>query len=279
MAAFLNLRFEGTDFAMMTPAPKTPGVTFEDAFVEQYKKEFGFTLTGRKIFIDDIRVRGTGKSSHQKPANHPNQKNPKPTSEISTFFEGGRRLTGVYRLSDLGVGDSIEGPAILLDQYSTILVEPGCKATSTGEGISIHVGKADSLRVGTDLDPIQLSIFSHRFMSIAEQMGRTLQRTAISTNIKERLDFSCALFGPDGGLVANAPHIPVHLGAMQEGMLLVKWATSWINDSTVSLFASPLSPLSQPFASSSKLSITLLTEMCWSPTIRPPEEATSPTSP
>merc|ERR1719239_8262 len=65
-------------------------------------------------------------------------------------------------------------------------------------------------------DPVLLSIFGHRFMSIAEQMGRVLQRTSISTNIKERLDFSCALFGPDGGLVSNAPHIPVHLGAMQE---------------------------------------------------------------
>jgi len=70
--------------------------------------------------------------------------------------------------------------------------------------------------INADLDPVHLSIFSHRFMSIAEQMGRVLQRTSISTNIKERLDFSCALFGPDGGLVSNAPHIPVHLGAMQE---------------------------------------------------------------
>uniref|UniRef100_F6XQF8 5-oxoprolinase, ATP-hydrolysing n=1 Tax=Macaca mulatta TaxID=9544 RepID=F6XQF8_MACMU len=99
----------------------------------------------------------------------------------------------------------------------TILVEPGCQAevTETGD-IRISVGAEVPGTMGTQLDPIQLSIFSHRFMSIAEQMGRILQRTAISTNIKERLDFSCALFGPDGGLVSNAPHIPVHLGAMQE---------------------------------------------------------------
>uniref|UniRef100_A0A7N5JHP5 5-oxoprolinase, ATP-hydrolysing n=1 Tax=Ailuropoda melanoleuca TaxID=9646 RepID=A0A7N5JHP5_AILME len=100
---------------------------------------------------------------------------------------------------------------------STILVEPGCQAevTETGD-IRISVGAEAPSTVGAQLDPIHLSIFSHRFMSIAEQMGRILQRTAISTNIKERLDFSCALFGPDGGLVSNAPHIPVHLGAMQE---------------------------------------------------------------
>ncbi|XP_027488997.1 5-oxoprolinase, partial [Corapipo altera] len=100
---------------------------------------------------------------------------------------------------------------------STIVVEPGCSATLTPLGdICIEVGSGTPRPLDPQLDPVQLSIFSHRFMSIAEQMGRILQRTAISTNIKERLDFSCALFGPDGGLVSNAPHIPVHLGAMQE---------------------------------------------------------------
>ncbi|XP_048338304.1 5-oxoprolinase-like, partial [Sphaerodactylus townsendi] len=99
----------------------------------------------------------------------------------------------------------------------TILVEPGCTAAVTRLGdVCITVGSGGVQPVGPQVDPIQLSIFSHRFMSIAEQMGRILQRTAISTNIKERLDFSCALFGPEGGLVSNAPHIPVHLGAMQE---------------------------------------------------------------
>jgi 5-oxoprolinase (ATP-hydrolysing) len=120
--------------------------------------------------------------------------------------------------------------------HSTIVVEPGCTARITQYGdVEIMVSKCFSgikyafqlhnfmLQVGQDikrhlgpeLDTIRLSVFSHRFMSIAEQMGRVLQRSSISTNIKERLDFSCALFGPDGGLVANAPHIPVHLGAMQ----------------------------------------------------------------
>ncbi|GCB75200.1 hypothetical protein scyTo_0019737, partial [Scyliorhinus torazame] len=99
----------------------------------------------------------------------------------------------------------------------TILIEPDCTADITQHGdIKITIGSGKAHAIGPKLDTIQLSIFSHRFMSIAEQMGRILQRTAISTNIKERLDFSCALFGPAGGLVSNAPHIPVHLGAMQE---------------------------------------------------------------
>lgn len=125
----------------------------------------------------------------------------------------------MYRVTELGAGDVIPSPAIIIDATSTILVDPGCTAEITEFGdVKITVGSKAAERVGTALDAIQLSIFSHRFMSIAEQMGRTLQRTAISTNIKERLDFSCALFGPDGGLVANAPHLPVHLGAMQEAV-------------------------------------------------------------
>uniref|UniRef100_A0A8C6VBX2 5-oxoprolinase, ATP-hydrolysing n=1 Tax=Naja naja TaxID=35670 RepID=A0A8C6VBX2_NAJNA len=133
------------------------------------------------------------------------------------YFEGGYQDTPVYLLENLFHGHSIPGPSILVDKNSTILVEPGCTASVTALGdVSITVGSGAVRPIGLELDPIQLSIFSHRFMSIAEQMGRVLQRTAISTNIKERLDFSCALFGPDGGLVSNAPHIPVHLGAMQE---------------------------------------------------------------
>jgi 5-oxoprolinase (ATP-hydrolysing) len=122
-------------------------------------------------------------------------------------------------MNELKAGDKIEGPGIIMDKLSTILVEPNCHAEITLKGdIRIKIGTSTARKVGVELDAIQLSIFSHRFMSIAEQMGRILQRTSISTNIKERLDFSCAVFGPDGGLVSNAPHIPVHLGAMQEAV-------------------------------------------------------------
>lgn len=135
-------------------------------------------------------------------------------------------------MGDLKHQHEIQGPAIIMDKLSTILIEPGCRGVvSRGGNLKIRIGDSQLPRVGPELDAIQLSIFSHRFMSIAEQMGRygcnlilesvlnfyrILQRTSVSTNIKERLDFSCALFGPDGGLVSNAPHIPVHLGAMQE---------------------------------------------------------------
>jgi 5-oxoprolinase (ATP-hydrolysing) len=129
--------------------------------------------------------------------------------------------TPVYRLEALPRGGVIVGPAILLDNITTVLVEPGCTARITRAGnirIAIGAAPAADLAASAAVDPVQLAIFAHRFMGIAEQMGRTLQRTSVSVNIKERLDFSCALFGPDGGLVANAPHLPVHLGAMQEAV-------------------------------------------------------------
>ena len=122
------------------------------------------------------------------------------------FAEAKRYVdTRVFVFSNLLAGHVVSGPAIILDKNTTILVKPNCVATVTRFGsIMIDVENKDNRDVSTTLDPIQLSIFGHRFMSIAEQMGRVLQRTAISTNIKERLDFSCALFGPDGGLVSNA---------------------------------------------------------------------------
>lgn len=108
-----------------------------------------------------------------------------------------------------------------MDKTQTLLVLPNARATALQNRIVIKVGNAVTSQetVPADVvDPVKLSIFGHRFMSIAEQMGRTLQKTAVSLNIKERLDFSCAIFGPDGGLVANAPHVPVHLGSMQHAV-------------------------------------------------------------
>jgi 5-oxoprolinase (ATP-hydrolysing) len=125
--------------------------------------------------------------------------------------------TPIYFIEELSANQTVEGPAIIIQDITTIVVEPDCTATVTSNGdLVIDVANSKSREVSTAVDPIYLSIFGHRFMGIAEQMGRTLQRTSISVNIKERLDFSCALFDPSGGLVANAPHLPVHLGAMSE---------------------------------------------------------------
>ncbi|XP_038070278.1 5-oxoprolinase-like [Patiria miniata] len=222
---YLHLRYDRTDCALMCSAADYPASQttcrhgdFELAFNSRYKREFGFTIPGRPIVVDDIRVRGVGKTDmvddrHLRPSNQ------KPKFQVVTkcYFDVKYWDTKLYLLEDLSSDHTIEGPAILIEKNSTIVVEPNCQARITEHGdIKIQVGSGIVKHIGTELDTIQLSIFSHRFMSTAEQMGRILQRTAISTNIKERLDFSCAMFGYDGGLVANAPHIPVHLGAMQE---------------------------------------------------------------
>ena len=222
---FLHLRYQGTDCALMCMPRKkdaenegTRHGDFLTTFLERYQTEFGFTMPKRKILVNDVRVRGVGKTDVQEdPIRSSSTAPPKLEKTTMVYFENGCLETKVYQLDSLSPGHSIHGPAIIMDSLSTLLIEPDCTASITSRGdVKITIGQGLRTKVTTDLDTIQLSIFSHRFMSIAEQMGRILQRTSISTNIKERLDFSCAVFGPDGGLVSNAPHIPVHLGAMQE---------------------------------------------------------------
>ncbi|XP_071530389.1 5-oxoprolinase isoform X1 [Panulirus ornatus] len=225
--AYLNLRYEGTDCALMVTADKDGLINksnsccygdFKQAFLKRYKKEFGFVIAERQILVDDIRVRGIGKSVIETDEDILQADGePKIETVTSVYFDEGWVDTRVYMLSSLGSGHILPGPAIIMDKLSSILIEPGCEGFITHRGdVQIKIGSSKGKIIGTGLDTIHLSIFSHRFMSLAEQMGRILQRTSVSTNIKERLDFSCALFGPDGGLVSNAPHIPVHLGAMQE---------------------------------------------------------------
>eukprot|EP00659_Diplonema_papillatum_P022552 gene22552-34511_t len=213
---FLNLRYHGTGTAIMVKDPRCQGKTFKQVFEETYLREYGFTFPNRDIILDDVRVRGSGKMTQlsKETIETACEQNPVPVKTHKTYFANGWQPTPVFKLDDLKAGHTIEGPAIIMQGGSTVLVEPNCSATITAYGdIKISVG-VGMFKITKALDPIALSLFSHRFMSIAEQMGRALQRTSISTNIKERLDFSCAIFGSDGGLVANAPHIPVHLGAM-----------------------------------------------------------------
>lgn len=232
---YLNMRYRGTESALMIVKPDAEEAkksfdgddwAFGKAFVKQHEQEFGFTLPDRDIIVDDVRARGIGKSFEglEKTIDQQLKEiNPKDLGEgkrygmSKVYFEGGRQDTPIYKLEDLEVGDRMKGPAILADGTQTIVVTPGASALITDTHVVINIGEseAQSKKVNaTEVDPIMLSIFAHRFMAIAEQMGRALQKTSVSTNVKERLDYSCALFDADGGLVANAPHLPVHLGSM-----------------------------------------------------------------
>ncbi|KAJ7540098.1 hypothetical protein O6H91_10G001300 [Diphasiastrum complanatum] len=231
----LNLRYDGTDTNMMVSPPEDGSDNYASSFVKQFRREYGFELRNRSILISDVRVHATGKTNILKPVVL-NRATSGPVAEErlhQVYFGSGWHETPVYMLERLEYGHEIAGPAIIMNGNSTIVVEPYCKAFVTKFG-NVRIGvsppgfldKLNSISsnkvssVDTKADVVQLSIFNNRFMGIAEQMGRTLQRTSISTNIKERLDFSCALFSPSGGLVANAPHVPVHLGAMSS---TVQW--------------------------------------------------------
>lgn len=218
---YLNLRYEGTDTAIMVKGSATD---YDSEFVRLFQQEYGFKLRNRNILVCDVRVRGIGVTNILKPQPLESSSHaPQVKGEYKVYFGSGWHNTPLFKLEDLGYGHVIPGPAIIMNGNSTVIVEPDCKAIITKFGnIKIEIESSlSTVKLAEKVaDVVQLSIFNHRFMGIAEQMGRTLQRTSISTNIKERLDFSCALFGPDGGLVANAPHVPVHLGAMSS---TVQW--------------------------------------------------------
>lgn len=230
---YLNLRYEGTDTAIMVKkriAEDGSGCDYAVDFEKLFQQEYGFKLQNRNILVCDVRVRGVGVTNILKPqAIEPTSGTPKVEGHYKVYFNGWHDAP-LYRLENLGYGHVMPGPAIIMNGNSTVIVEPNCKAMITKYGnIKIEIKSISStINIAENIaDVVQLSIFNHRFMGIAEQMGRTLQRTSISTNIKERLDFSCALFGPDGGLVANAPHVPVHLGAMSS---TVRWQIKYWGD-------------------------------------------------
>lgn len=223
---YLNLRYDGSDTSLMILEPEDNS-DFLESFRERHRREFGFN-SDRPVLVDDIRVRTIAASKVR------DEKSPlvqlreaslrdittSPDVTTKTYFDGQKeRLdTPVYQLDKIEKSSRIHGPAIIIDNTQTIVVVPDAVANVLETCIVIDLKETKSTTedaASSGIDTIKLSIFGHRFMSIAEQMGRTLQKTSVSTNIKERLDFSCALFSPDGGLVANAPHVPVHLGSMQ----------------------------------------------------------------
>ncbi|KAK4489138.1 hypothetical protein RD792_004932 [Penstemon davidsonii] len=232
---YLNLRYEGTDTSIMVKSPLNEDGSRGDyavQFVNVFQQEYGFKLQKRNILICDVRVRGIGVTNILKPRalEHATTQIAKVNGHYKVYFGNGWHNTPLYKLEDLAYGHVIHGPAVIMNGNSTVIVELNCKAIITKYGnIKVEIESVQNIMEVSKLvaDVVQLSIFNHRFMGIAEQMGRTLQRTSISTNIKERLDFSCALFGPDGGLVANAPHVPVHLGAMSS---TVRWQIQYWGD-------------------------------------------------
>ena len=223
-----HVRYEGTD----TPDLVEAGTAAEmkRRFEEVHRRRYGFVMPEKALIVEAASAEAVGAVE---PASNPfaadaaaerSRPGPEPVKRVTAHFDRTARATPVHRREALAPGDAVDGPAIILESTATTVVEPGWRARLAASGdlvLERVVPLARESAVGTDCDPVMLEVFNNRFMSIAQQMGLTLENTAYSVNIKERLDFSCALFDPHGMLVANAPHIPIHLGSMSESVRTV----------------------------------------------------------
>ncbi|GAA2276009.1 hydantoinase B/oxoprolinase family protein [Streptomyces hawaiiensis] len=221
-----ELRYDGTD-TTLTVELTEPG-TMRHAFEERHRATYSFTLD-RPIVVEALSVEATGitappdlsalapyeAASDTTPGGSPDH-SPAAPRTVRLHTGGAWRDVPLRRREELPPGDTVTGPAIITEAGSTTVVDDGWRAAATVEGhlVMERAAITQGSDLGTEVDPVLLEVFNNLFMSIAEQMGARLESTAQSVNIKERLDFSCALFDPDGNLVANAPHIPVHLGSM-----------------------------------------------------------------
>ncbi|MDP6788191.1 MAG: hydantoinase B/oxoprolinase family protein [Rhodospirillales bacterium] len=217
-----HLRYDGTDTALIVAFDTR--ARMQTAFEDAHKRRFGFVMPGRGYIVEAVSVEAQGATeTADEPELEamPGVAPLKPLDVVRMHTAGAIRKTPVHNRQALMPGDAIDGPAIIAETNATTVVEPGWRALTTRLGhlvLERVEPRPDRVAVGTDVDPVMLEIFNNLFMSIAEQMGATLQNTAYSVNIKERLDFSCAVFDGDGGLIANAPHMPVHLGSMGESV-------------------------------------------------------------
>ena len=224
----LDLRYTGSETPLAIREPEDGD--WSAAFGAEHQARFGYTRPGRGVEIVTARLRGAA-SEAARPELVPSPAPREPAAPLRFeqvwFPEAGRCRAPVYAREEFGAEQSVAGPALLLEDTGTIVLDPGFEAKLGVEGILIVRDTAGRTAAGPTpelerADPIRLEVFGNRFMSIAEQMGAVLRNTSVSTNIKERLDYSCAVFDRTGGLVANAPHIPVHLGAMAETVRVVR---------------------------------------------------------
>jgi 5-oxoprolinase (ATP-hydrolysing) len=233
----LLLRYEGTDTALRVELPEGGGADRDVAalragFEAAYRQRFAFLMEGRGLVIEAVSIEATGASEEQlEPATHDTAASytPQPVDDLRMYAEGldgheAWHSAALYLRDNLQPGATITGPAVIAEANATTVVEPGWQAKlMVGGPLELARVQPRVMRhaVGTQVDPVMLEVFNNLFMNIAEQMGLRLQNTAVSVNIKERLDFSCALFDETGQLIANAPHMPVHLGSMSESIQTV----------------------------------------------------------
>lgn len=232
----LDLRYQGQDTPLSVEHP--PDGDWQDAFEAAHQRLFGFLFPNRAIEICAVRMEQSEHATHTLAAPPAVEESVASTASVCDVWLHGRwQRVSYFEREQLPPGSTLSGPALVVDRTSVLFVEAGWRlqVAAGGELIATEVISSapttnlsavqaqahQSDEKASPADPVQLELFSHAFMSIAEQMGATLQRTSLSTNVKERLDFSCAVCDADGQLVAHAPHIPVHLGAMSHAVRCV----------------------------------------------------------
>jgi 5-oxoprolinase (ATP-hydrolysing) len=220
----LHLRYAGTDTALIV-AFDTPAAMLA-AFEAGYRQRFAFLMPGRTLVVEAVSVEAVGAGERLAAAaadGEPPAHLPTPAARVP-MHSGAWADAALHQREQLQPGALVDGPAIIAERNATTVIEPGWQARLSAAGpllLQRVAARATAHAIGTDADPVMLEVFNNLFMNIAEQMGLRLQNTAHSVNIKERLDFSCALFDASGALIANAPHMPVHLGSMSESIRTV----------------------------------------------------------
>ena len=228
----VHVRYQGTDTALVLPFGDGAAITA--AFEAAYRQRFAFLMPGRALVIEAVSVEAVGEGERHDsgiPSSAGSQAGtdaaphtPVPDAQVRLHSGGVWHDAGLFVRESLPPGATIAGPAIVAEKNATTVVEPGWQAVlKAGGALELQrvLPRANQHAIGTEADPVMLEVFNNLFMNIAEQMGLRLQNTAYSVNIKERLDFSCALFSAAGELIANAPHMPVHLGSMSESIKTV----------------------------------------------------------
>ena len=220
----VHVRYEGTDSALVVPFGDLPDI--QSGFEAAYRQRFAFLMEGKRLIAEAVSVEAIVAGDAPAELRHvlyPPREVPC-RETVRMFSEGAWHAAALVVREDLRAGDQVTGPAIIAEKNATTVVEPEWTARLTELDhilLERRVPRAQTFAVGTTVDPVLLEVFNNLFMNIAEQMGLQLQNTAYSVNIKERLDFSCALFNDEGYLIANAPHMPVHLGSMGESIQTV----------------------------------------------------------
>ena len=233
----VHVRYEGSDAALVVPcapleadSPDVVVASIQAAFESAYRQRFSFLMQGKALVVEAVSVEAVVAGDAPTEPRQPLQTARDlqacgAVRETVAMYSGGLWVDAALLLrEDLRPGDIVMGPAIIAEQNATTVIEPGWQASVTElDHLSLlrHEARSVKFAAGTSVDPVLLEVFNNLFMNIAEQMGLQLQNTAYSVNIKERLDFSCALFDAAGNLIANAPHMPVHLGSMGESIKTV----------------------------------------------------------